>query len=335
MRAFSPALTALGLLRRARRLRTATPHAADAAAAGDLYERSGSGAASSCPRTRTAPARLPTTCRRWTRRRSRCASGTGRTCCGASNAIARERLSTAEQLNYDIYRQQLAVLIANQRFRDFEMPANSDTTFWTDIGYTARRPFRTLTDYQHWIAQMRDIPRYFHEQMDEMRAGMRARFHPAAHHHGGARYLDHRGHRGDPGSEPLLYALPGDARRPAGEAGEPAAAGDHGHPRGGAAGVRRAAEIHAHRVRARACAPRSRRRTCPMAPTTTAPRSASSPPSTWIRQAIHALGSPRCSGCTRRCSLPCTRPASAATSRRSSSSCAATRASMRARPRSC
>jgi uncharacterized protein (DUF885 family) len=94
------------------------------------------------------------------------------------NAIARERLSVPEQLNYDIYRQQLAVLIADQRFRDFEMPANSDTTFWTDIGYTARRPFRTLTDYQHWLAQMRDIPRYFHEQMDEMRAGMRRGFTP-------------------------------------------------------------------------------------------------------------------------------------------------------------
>ena len=25
--------------------------------------------------------------------------------------------------------------------RDFEMPANSDTTFWTDLGYTARRPY--------------------------------------------------------------------------------------------------------------------------------------------------------------------------------------------------
>jgi uncharacterized protein (DUF885 family) len=92
--------------------------------------------------------------------------------------IDRTRLSRPEQVNYDIYRAQIAVLVTNQRFRDFEMPANSDTTFWTDLGYTARRPFRTLTDYQHWIAQMRDIPRYFHEQMDEMRAGLRRGFTP-------------------------------------------------------------------------------------------------------------------------------------------------------------
>jgi uncharacterized protein (DUF885 family) len=92
--------------------------------------------------------------------------------------IQRARLSAKEQVNYDIYRAQIAVLIANQRFRDFEMPANSDSTFWTDIGYTARRPFRHLEDYQHWIAQMRDIPRYFQQETDEMRAGLKRGFTP-------------------------------------------------------------------------------------------------------------------------------------------------------------
>jgi len=94
------------------------------------------------------------------------------------NALTRADLSPAEQVNYDIYRAQLQVLIDEQRFRDFEMPANSDSTFWTDLGYTARRPFRSLTDYEHWIALMRDIPRYFGEEMDEMRAGMKRGFTP-------------------------------------------------------------------------------------------------------------------------------------------------------------
>ena len=70
------------------------------------------------------------------------------------------------------------MLIANQRFRDFEMPANSDTSFWTDIGLTARRPFRHLEDYEHWIKQLKDIPRYFQEQMGEMRAGLKRGFTP-------------------------------------------------------------------------------------------------------------------------------------------------------------
>jgi uncharacterized protein (DUF885 family) len=93
-------------------------------------------------------------------------------------AIPRAQLSPEEQINYDVYKPQIEVLIANQRFRDYEMPANSDTTFWTDLGYTARRNFRTLRDYKNWLAQLHDIPRYFHEQMDEMRAGMKRGFTP-------------------------------------------------------------------------------------------------------------------------------------------------------------
>lgn len=97
---------------------------------------------------------------------------------GQLDAIPRARLSAAERLNYDVYRPQIETLIANQKFRDYEMPANADTTFWTDLGYTARRPFRTARDYRNWIAQMRDIPRYFREQTAEMRRGLQRGFTP-------------------------------------------------------------------------------------------------------------------------------------------------------------
>ena len=94
------------------------------------------------------------------------------------DGIKRQELSAPEQLNFDIYRPQIEVLIANQRFHDYEMPANSDTTFWTDLGYTARRPFRTLKDYENWVSQLADIPRYFREQTGEMRAGLPRGFTP-------------------------------------------------------------------------------------------------------------------------------------------------------------
>jgi uncharacterized protein (DUF885 family) len=94
------------------------------------------------------------------------------------DSIRREDLSAPERVNYDVYRPQIETLIANQRFRDYEMPANSDTTFWTDLGYTARRPYRNVQDYRNWIAQMRDIPRYFREQVEEMRRGLERGFTP-------------------------------------------------------------------------------------------------------------------------------------------------------------
>jgi uncharacterized protein (DUF885 family) len=94
------------------------------------------------------------------------------------DGIDRAALSPDEQINYDVYRPEIEQAIANQKFRDYEMPANSDSAFWTDFNYTARRPFKTLTDYRNWIAQMRDIPRYFHEQTDNMRAGLKRAFTP-------------------------------------------------------------------------------------------------------------------------------------------------------------
>lgn len=93
-------------------------------------------------------------------------------------AIPRDKLSHEEQINYDVYRPEVENAIADQRFREYEMPANSDSAFWTDLGYTARRPFKALKDYQNWIAQMRDIPRYFHEQIANMRAGLKRGFTP-------------------------------------------------------------------------------------------------------------------------------------------------------------
>ncbi len=94
------------------------------------------------------------------------------------DGIQRAELSPAEQLNYDVYRPQIEALISNQAFREFEMPVNADTTFWTEFSYTARRPYRSVQDYRNWIAQMQDIPRYFREQMAQMRAGARRGFTP-------------------------------------------------------------------------------------------------------------------------------------------------------------
>src|SRR5262245_7158790 len=94
------------------------------------------------------------------------------------DGVPRAQISVAAQVDYDVYRPDIENFVADQRFRDYEMPANSDSAFLSDLGYTARRPFKTLTDYKNWIAQMRDIPRYFREQIANMRAGLARGFTP-------------------------------------------------------------------------------------------------------------------------------------------------------------
>ena len=90
-------------------------------------------------------------------------------------AIPRSQLSPKEQVNYDVYVPQIETLIADQHFRNYEMPANSDSSFWSGFDGVE---LKTLKDYQNWIAQMRDLPRYFHENIDEMRAGLKRGFTP-------------------------------------------------------------------------------------------------------------------------------------------------------------
>jgi uncharacterized protein (DUF885 family) len=91
------------------------------------------------------------------------------------NAIPRDRLSPKEQINYDVYKPQIAAFIADQKFRTYEMPANSDSAFWS--GFECSH-CRDVQDYKNWISQIGDIPRYFHEQIEEMQAGLKRGFTP-------------------------------------------------------------------------------------------------------------------------------------------------------------
>jgi uncharacterized protein (DUF885 family) len=96
------------------------------------------------------------------------------------SALPATGLSPAEAVNYEVFRRQIDVLIANLRFRDYEMPVNSDTNFWSDFGSTARLEFRGEQEYRNWLAQMRYIPRFFAEQQAQMQAGLGRGFTPPA-----------------------------------------------------------------------------------------------------------------------------------------------------------
>ncbi|GHH58531.1 DUF885 domain-containing protein [[Pseudomonas] boreopolis] len=88
------------------------------------------------------------------------------------DAIPQDQLPQAEQVNYQVYRQQIAVFLDQQRFRAWEMPFNSDTAFWSNLGFTARGSFHSAEDYRRYLGQLADIPRYFDEQIANMRAGL-------------------------------------------------------------------------------------------------------------------------------------------------------------------
>ena len=87
-------------------------------------------------------------------------------------------LSPAAQVDYAVYKAQIDALIASLRFRDYEKPLTADSAFWSDMAGTARRSFRTIDDYRNYLSQLGEYPRYFTQQIDNMRAGLKRGFTP-------------------------------------------------------------------------------------------------------------------------------------------------------------
>ena len=96
----------------------------------------------------------------------------------ALDGIPEAQLSAEQKVNYEVYKNQIEVLISQQAFKEYEKPFNSDSSFWSGLGFTASRTFHTTADYRNYVAQLNDIPRYFRDQTANMKAGLARGFTP-------------------------------------------------------------------------------------------------------------------------------------------------------------
>jgi uncharacterized protein (DUF885 family) len=94
------------------------------------------------------------------------------------DALRPEQLSAPRKIDYAVYRAQVAAFVEAQRFREYEQPVNADSAFWSDITYIARKPFKTEAEYRAYLKQLADLPRYFGEETENMRAGLARGFTP-------------------------------------------------------------------------------------------------------------------------------------------------------------
>ncbi|MGY0635218.1 DUF885 domain-containing protein [Luteimonas sp. A478] len=81
-------------------------------------------------------------------------------------------LSEQNRVNLAVYRPQLEAMAANIRLGAYEMPFNSDSSFWSSLGFMTRGRFDSARDYQVYAARLRDVPRYFDQQIANMRSGL-------------------------------------------------------------------------------------------------------------------------------------------------------------------
>jgi uncharacterized protein (DUF885 family) len=90
--------------------------------------------------------------------------------------IPASELSAENQVNLAVYRPQIENLAAGIRFRDYEMPFNSDSQFWSDLGFMARRPLKDALAAHNYIAKLDDVSRLFDQEIANMRAGLKRGF---------------------------------------------------------------------------------------------------------------------------------------------------------------
>ncbi|PPJ42870.1 DUF885 domain-containing protein [Pseudoxanthomonas sp. KAs_5_3] len=92
------------------------------------------------------------------------------------DGIDAAQLSTENRINLAIYRPQVENLAAEVRLRAYEMPFNSDSSFWSNLSFMARRQMKTADDYRAYAARLRDVPRYFDQHIANMRSGLKRGF---------------------------------------------------------------------------------------------------------------------------------------------------------------
>lgn len=88
--------------------------------------------------------------------------------------IDSSQLSPADRVNLKVYRAQLEGLASDIELGTYLMPLNSDSAFYSDLASLPRsHPWRNLGDVQRYIARLRAIPRYFEQNTELLKRGLR------------------------------------------------------------------------------------------------------------------------------------------------------------------
>ena len=92
--------------------------------------------------------------------------------------LPKEEMSQAERMNLKIYLYQVDTTTDGQKFKEWEKPVTSLESFWSGVQGTGERGFRTEKDYESFLLWMTDIPRFYTENIANMRAGLARGFTP-------------------------------------------------------------------------------------------------------------------------------------------------------------
>lgn len=93
------------------------------------------------------------------------------------HSIKRGKLSAQPQVSYELFEFMVASRVALARHKEWRIPFNSDSGFFADLLQLASLADpQTVRQYEDYIARLNDVPRYFDENVANIRVGMRDGF---------------------------------------------------------------------------------------------------------------------------------------------------------------
>jgi len=89
-----------------------------------------------------------------------------------------DKLSPENQINFAVYKGQIDALLADQHFKEWQKPANSDSSFWSGLSAYGTDPLHSAQEYRNYLSRLSEFPRYFDQQIANMKAGEARGFTP-------------------------------------------------------------------------------------------------------------------------------------------------------------
>lgn len=86
------------------------------------------------------------------------------------DAIDAAQFSDKDRIDAAVLRTLLEEEIGDARFREWEMPFDSDNNFWSYLA--PRGSLTTVAEYESYLTRLQDIPRYFDQQIANARTGL-------------------------------------------------------------------------------------------------------------------------------------------------------------------
>lgn len=96
---------------------------------------------------------------------------------GELEAVPRQGLTAAERIDADVLAEQVRAFVAGLEAKGYLFSVSGDSSFFSDLPQIPRQHlFRDAADYEKYLRRLRDVPRYFEENLQLLRDGLKIGF---------------------------------------------------------------------------------------------------------------------------------------------------------------